>query len=298
MFPNTLLRSYTSENTSYKNNGKWGFHLGDVFFHQFITHIIFISTIPGQGNQQWSSVCSHLSLTWWNQLMAASTCSCSLTHRHSGTPRWRGLHHPHPLALLSGHLCWAAEVGMLHHPHCSAYTHTRTHRKHRFESTLRTFFFLILAVSIKDCLLFFSLHTLIERCLWSFPAVLHAFVSSIHHPDEDSVSQVLQNQHGDNLFTFNFDTKSRSAFFWTKSVIQSGSAEELVEEEGAAEERDDSSFCRRAAVSCLLFSSKSVSQLKAPHMRLRDLPCVKKNTHFENINPAKQSYCFCFYSVS
>lgn len=56
-------------------------------------------------------------------------------------------------------------------------------------------------------------------------------------------------------------------------MIQSGSDEELLVEDWTAEvERTASPPCSRAAASCLFFSSWSVSQLSAPHIRLRDLP--------------------------
>lgn len=86
--------------------------------------------------------------------------------------------------------------------------------------------------------------------------------------------------------TFNFDTKSRSAFFWIKSVIQSGSDEELLVGAWTAEvERTASPSCSRAAASCLFFSSWSVSQLSAPHIRLRDLPYRHIHTSATRLKP-------------
>lgn len=80
--------------------------------------------------------------------------------------------------------------------------------------------------------------------------------------------------------TFSLSTSSRSAFFCIKSVIQSGSVEdERPEEEpspceGCVEELSmvTSLSCRRPTTSCFFFSSWSRSQVRAPQIRLRDLP--------------------------
>lgn len=69
----------------------------------------------------------------------------------------------------------------------NTHEHTQT-RKHQFKSTSRIFGFYIMAVPVQDYLLFFSLHTLTEHCLWSFPIVLLASVFSVLHPDEESSS--------------------------------------------------------------------------------------------------------------
>lgn len=62
-------------------------------------------------------------------------------------------------------------------------------------------------------------------------------------------------------------------------MIQSGSAEELVVDDGSVEaESAASPSCSRAAASCLFLSSWSASQLRAPHIRLSDLPWVKGHT--------------------
>lgn len=130
---------------------------------------------------------------------------------------------------------------------------------------------------------FFYWHTWGEHCFESSLIVLlsSSFLTLPPVAKMFQFESIAKKRAGKNKFTFllkfpltfSFDTKSRSAFFWTKSVIQSSSTEELVLEDGGAEEeRAASPSCSRAAASCFLFSSWSVSQLRAPQMRLRDLP--------------------------
>lgn len=245
-------------------------HLSDMFFNQFIIGIIFSSTKPERESKHtllslsvhcnfslrcdiwcdWQPFngCPHLLLVFDSSSLSYSA---TISSSSSWSPcasvcspllSWSNLNASSSSQLYwhkqRNFMGWAGMLGWIFERFLCNITYFSLHCILQLNVVSDHFQSILPLLSFQFVLLTHKKHTLIiqsqnsQRSTWR---------SHLKHSD---------------IRTFNFDTISRSAFFWTKSVIQSGSAEELLVEDWAAEvERDASPSCSRAAASCRLFSS-------------------------------------------